>query len=213
MDSTLRQNRATASLITEEVLSSTIHGLGAVAGIVGLIFGLMNLSGPDYARVGFIVYCVSLVLLMAMSSLYHALIFSKARDVFLILDQSAIFLLIAGSYTPFILYLFSGWQMYAMLSLVWVTAVTGIVIRAALPMLAKRLGTGLYICFGWLAVLFIPQFSHLGLMIGGLIAIGGALYTIGAIIKATQKPFTHFGWHILVVIAATTHYIAIVILI
>jgi hemolysin III len=199
------------SKITEEVLNSAIHGVGAIAGIIGLAYGLLRASDNTSTSytVGFIIYGITLILLMTMSSLYHALIFSRARKVFQVFDHSAILLLIAGSYTPFILYLFSGWQQLLMLVLVWAIAITSIVLKAALPKFMKRFGVAIYISFGWLALLFLPQFKLLNQTTVILLVIGGLLYTIGAGIMAFKKPFTHVGWHIMVVAAATVHYMAI----
>ena len=210
MDEDYQETRTGAAKITEEVFNSTLHGLGALAGVVGLIFGILHSTSTSlHDKVGFIVYGVSLIMLMTMSSLYHALIFSKAKQVFQILDHSAIFLLIAGSYTPITLYLFDGWQRYALLSAIWSFAITCVILSAATPKIMKRFGVGLYIGFGWLALLFAPRFSSLSGTSATLIITGGVLYTAGAIIMALKKPFTHTGWHLMVVLAATSHYFAI----
>ncbi len=164
-------------------------------------------------KLSFIVYTASLFLLMSMSSLYHALLFSKAKRVFQILDHSAIFLLIAGSYTPITMHLFNGWQRYAIISLIWSFAITCVVLSASLPKFMKRFGVGLYIGFGWVALLFVPQFSHLNSTSSIFIILGGILYTAGAGIMALKKPFTHFSWHVMVVLGALAHYIAILSLI
>lgn len=214
MDEDYQDTRTGAVKITEEVFNSAVHGLGAIAAIIGLVFGILHgSSSPLHDKIGFIIYGVSLVILMTMSSLYHALIFSRAKRVFQVLDHSAIFLLIAGSYTPITMYLFDGWQRYAILTAIWVFAVTCVVFSAALPKLMKRFGVGLYIGFGWLALLFAPRFSSLGNPSASLIIAGGVLYTVGAIIMALKKPFTHTGWHVMVILAALTHYFAILTLI
>lgn len=210
MESMSVKTRPTGGKITEEVLNSTVHGLGAIAGIVGLIIGIITIQGSTRAMIGFIVYGVTLVILMVMSSLYHALYFSRAKKVFQKLDHSSILLLIAGSYTPFVLYLYSGWQLLLMLTLVWSIAVMGIVIKTAMPITAKRIGVGLYIGFGWLALLFAPRFSNLEGTVITLLITGGVLYTLGAAMMAFKKPFMHFGWHIMVVLAACMHFFAIV---
>jgi hemolysin III len=202
--------KLTALKLTEEVFNSSIHGLGALAAVAGLVFGLLNNSWSGTSRIGFVVYAASLVLLMTMSSLYHAFFFSKAKRVFQVLDHSAIFVLIAGSYTPFILYLFNGWQMYLMIVAVWGIATAGIVLEAVLPNLAKRIGVGLYIGFGWLAVFLVPYLSLLNWSVERLLIIGGLIYTVGAVIMAFKKPFTHVGWHLMVLVAASTHYAAII---
>ncbi len=210
MESVSVNTRPTAGKITEEVLNSTVHGLGAIAGIVGLILGIVTIQGSTSAKIGFIIYGVSLVILMTMSSLYHALYFSRAKKVFQKLDHSSILLLIAGSYTPFVLCLYGGWQMLLMLVFVWSIAVIGIVIKTAMPKTAKRIGVGLYIGFGWLALLLAPRFSNLGGTVATLLIAGGVLYTLGACMMAFKKPFMHFVWHVMVVLAACLHFFAIV---
>ena len=201
------------SKITEEVLNSTIHGLGAITGIIGLIIGLITFTGPMSVRVGFIIYGICLIVLMTMSSLYHALYFSRAKSVFQKLDRSSIMILIAGSYTPFVIYLFEGWQQITMLLLVWTIAIFGVVMQTCMPYFSKKYGSILYIGFGWLAILFFPRFSQLTGTVVILLITGGVLYTVGACIMAINKPFTHLGWHVLVLLAAVTHYFAIMMLV
>jgi len=197
--------------ITEEVFNSTVHGLAAIASIIGLVFGLLYISdSPLSDKIGFMIYASSLTLLMTVSSLYHALIFTRAKSVFQILDHGAIFLLIAGSYTPFTLHLLNGWQLFIALALIWSIAITGLVLKATIPDKMKRLGIALYIGFGWLAILFSAKLRELEWSILSLLILGGILYTLGAGIMAFKKPFTHVGWHIMVVLAAIAHYFAIV---
>jgi hemolysin III len=212
MDDIVEYRRPTTVNIVEEVLNSTIHGIGAIAGIIGLIFGLIHMttSENNILLIGFIIYGICLILLMSMSSLYHALKFTKAKSVFQKLDHSGILLLIAGSYTPFIIYLFEGWQMYTMLAFVWSIAVFGIGMKTAMPNLAKKVGVGLYIGFGWLALLLLPRFGQLGGSVTTLLVLGGLFYTVGAMFMAFKKPFVHVGWHVMVVLAACMHYAAII---
>jgi hemolysin III len=205
--------KPTAGKITEEVLNSSVHGLGAIAGIIGLIIGITTISGSMSLKIGFIVYGICLVLLMTMSCLYHALYFSRAKPVFQKLDRSSIMVLIAGSYTPFILYLFEGWLQIFMIALVWAIAIFGVVLQTTMPKLSKKYGSALYIGFGWLALLFIPRFSQLTGIIIVLLISGGILYTVGAGIMAINKPFTHVGWHVMVVLAAVAHYFAVILLV
>lgn len=137
--------RVGGAKITEEVLNSAAHGLGAIVALCGLLYGLSGFSGSASSRAGFITYAVSLFLLMLFSCLYHALYFSKAKRVFQIFDHSAIFLLIAGSYTPFILYLYSGWSLFLACVFVWVFAITGVVMKSTMPHLSKKTwGRALY---------------------------------------------------------------------
>ena len=204
------QNKTISALnITEEVFNSSIHALGALAGIVGLVLGLLTLSAPASFTASFVIYAVCLVLLMTMSTMYHALTFSRANKVFRILDHSGIFLLIAGSFTPFIVVLYSGWLQIVLLAVVWSLAAAGIALRASLPKAMSRFGVGIYIAMGWMGLVFVPKLSELPGQAIWLLAIGGVLYTIGAALLIIKKPFIHVAWHVFVVAAAATHFFAI----
>lgn len=198
--------------VTEEVFNSITHGLGAIAGIIGLILGLIFLNTSTALKTGYIIYCTSLIILMLTSCLYHALKFTKANKVFQFIDHSSIFLLIAGSFTPFIIYLFKGWQQGIILGLFWGLAIAGIVITITLvmPRSMKTTGVLMYIIFGWLALLFLPKIGMVTHPVLLLLFIGGILYTLGVVPFALKKPFAHFSWHLFVIAAACSHYFAIV---
>lgn len=195
--------------ITEEVISSATHGLGAVLGIIGLVLGLLTLAAPTAFTVSFVLYGICLITLMSVSALYHALLFTRAKGIFQVLDHSGIFLLIAGSYTPFIITLYGGWAQAIFLALVWSLATAGIVFKATLPSVMNRFGAGVYIALGWLGLIFVPKLHALPGRVMWLVVIGGLLYTIGASLLAIKKPFVHVAWHIFVVAAACVHYFAI----
>ncbi len=202
-------NAKTPLKIVEEVFSSLTHGLGAVLGIVGLIVGLIMLDASTAFTISFWVYSICLVLLMTTSSLYHALKFTRAAKVFQILDHGAIFLLIVGSFTPFIVAMYNGWPMTILLAFVWGLAIAGVALKAAMPKSMAKFGVGIYIAYGWLAILFTPKMSSLPTNVMWLLLIGGVLYTTGAIFLASKKPFMHVTWHVFVVAAACIHYFAI----
>lgn len=203
------KNVKTPLKIVEEVFSSLTHGLGAIFGVVGLIIGLVTLDASTAFTISFWVYSICLVLLMTTSSLYHALKFTGAARVFQILDHGAIFLLIVGTFTPFIVAMYSGWTMAVLLIIAWSLAITGITLKATLPKVMNKFGAGIYIAFGWLAILFVPKMSSLPPNVIWLLIIGGLLYTTGAIFLASKKPFMHVTWHVFVVAAACTHYFAV----
>jgi hemolysin III len=198
--------------IVEEIFNSIIHGLGTIAAITGLVLGIIFLIIPTSSKVGFIIYASSLIILMLASTLYHALTFTKANKVFRAIDHSSIFILIAGSFTPFIIYLYNGWQQILFLTIVWLIAAAGIVITntLVLPKNMKLVGVLIYIGFGWMALLFIPKMGLLNIYIISLLLVGGILYTVGTIPFAFKKPFAHFSWHLFVIGAACAHFFAIV---
>ena len=196
--------------IIEEIFNSIIHGLGAIAGIIGLVIGLLTINSSASFRLSFIVYGVSLVALMLFSTLYHALIFTRAKKVFRILDYSGIFILIAGTYTPIIASLYQGMAQILFISGIWLIAIAGITINATLPKFMKRIGTLVYILFGWIGIALIPKLSLMQTSVLSLIIVGGVLYTGGVIFFASKKPFMHFSWHIFVITAACVQYFAII---
>lgn len=207
------QNRSTTKLkIVEEIFNSITHGLAMIASVVGLVIGLMTLVLPTSFKIGFVVYCLSLIILMLVSTLYHSLTFTKAKNVFRFLDHSSIFLLIAGSFTPFIIFLYDGWAQVTFLFLIWSIAVFGIVVTNiyVLPRNMKITGVLLYIVFGWLGLMFIPKMSMLSTSVIWLLLLGGFLYTAGTIPFALKKPFSHLSWHIFVIAAASAHFFAII---
>jgi hemolysin III len=203
-------NKSTVKIV-EEIFNSILHGLGAIAAIIGLIIGAITIISDLSFKVGFYIYCASLILLMLMSCLYHALKFTKARKVFRALDHSSIFLLIAGSFTPFIIYLYTGWLQIMLLALTWAIAIAGVSLSTTiiLPKGLKKTNGALYIAFGWVALIFIPKMGLLSPLVILLIVAGGVLFTIGVIPYASKKPFMHFSWHIFVIAAACLHFFAI----
>jgi hemolysin III len=196
--------------IIEEVLNSLTHGLGAIAATLGLIFGLMSINGPSSYKIAFLIYAACLILLMTMSSLSHALVFSRAHKVFKILDESAIFLLIAGSFTPFVVTLFQGTSRAILLVIIWTMAGIGITTSAALPRLMVRAGMLFYLAFGWLGIIFIPKLHLIAAPVLWLLLSGGLLYTVGVLFYRSRKPFMHVGWHVLVLVASCLQYFAVI---
>jgi len=204
-------NRSAVNII-EEIFNSITHGLGLIAAIIGLVLGIIILTSPVEYKVGFIIYAASLILLMLASTLYHALTFTRANKVFRAIDHGSIFILIAGSFTPFIIYLYNGWMQAILLTVTWLIAVIGIVITTTivLPKNMKLTGTMMYIGFGWMGLLLIPKMGSLNASAVWLLLIGGILYTVGTIPFAYKKPFMHFSWHLFVIGAACAHFFAII---
>jgi hemolysin III len=198
--------------IVEEIFNSITHGLGAVAAVVGLILGVIFMTSTTAFRVGFIIYSCSLIILMLSSTLYHALKFTKANKVFRAIDHSSIFILIAGSFTPFIIYLYKGWAEMLLLVAVWLVAAAGIAVTTTLvlPKNMKLTGVMLYIGFGWMGLFLIPKMSLVNSTVIWLLFAGGVLYTVGTIPFVFKKPFAHFSWHLFVIAAACAQFFAII---
>lgn len=195
--------------IVEEVFNSVTHGVGTLLALAGLIFGLLTIAAPTIFMVGFIIYGASLMLLLTVSTLYHALSFSRASRVFLVLDHCSIFILIAGSYTPFVISLYEGWARIVILAVIWAIAIASIAVNASIPIVMNKASMLFYIGFGWMAVLLLPKLNELSSIVLWLVATGGVLYTVGAILMALKKPFFHLSWHMLVLAAATAHFFAV----
>ncbi len=197
-------------MVTEEVFSSITHGLGILAGAFGLVYGAFSLHAPTVFMISFYVYAASIVLLMLCSTLYHALSFTRANYVFEVFDHSSIYLLVAGSFSPFIMGLFTSRMAVFLLVLVWSVATLGIVVKIVLPRQAVRIGVLPFLLFGWIGVIFVPRLVALDVPAFWLLALGGGLYSAGVILLVSKKRFAHVAWHLFVIAAAGVHYVAVI---
>lgn len=157
-------------------------------------------------------FCLTIVVLYLASTLYHALPAGKAKRVFRVIDHVSIYLLIAGSYTPFTLGVLRGAWGWALFGVVWGLALVGIALKAAGKASHPVLSTGLYLLMGWLVVVAVdPMLARVpaaGLL---WLAAGGLCYTAGVAFFATDTrvPFGHLVWHVFVVAGTTCHYLAV----
>jgi hemolysin III len=151
-----------------------------------------------------------MIFLYLSSTLYHVLPESRAKRVFRVLDHVAIFLLIAGTYTPFTLGVLRGPWGWALLSIVWSLAVLGVTLKITGALWHPRLSTGLYLAMGWLMVIAIrPLWLKVPLPGILLLVAGGIAYTAGlAFYGAERKRYSHFVWHLFVVLGTACHYFA-----
>ena len=188
--------------------------LAIPAGIV-----VVALAQSARGRVGALVYAVALVALFGVSGFYHRLRWTDARRRLMQkLDHGTIFVMIAGSYTPVCLMALEGWLSWTMLAIAWVGATVGFVVAfTGQGRVARILRGTLYIALGWAAVIAVPQmWSQLSLAELVLIAVGGVLFTVGAVVLLTRwpDPFPrvfgyHEVWHTLVVAAVICQFVAI----
>jgi hemolysin III len=199
--------------IGEEIANSVTHGVGVVFSIAALIL-LVVVSvrnGDAWALASGIVFGISLILLYTGSTLYHALPFPRARRVFKIIDHSAIYLLIAGSYTPFCLVTLrndGGWWMFALL---WVFAAVGISTEGFWAYRPRWLSAVVYLLMGWMVVFMIqPVMANLDSTGLWLLVAGGLCYTLGTIFYAVKRvPYFHMVWHLWVLAGSACHVIAV----
>lgn len=199
--------------ILDNTFSAITHGIGfglAVAGLVVLIVTAAS-SGSPMKVVTFTIYGSCLVLLYLFSTLYHSLIFTKARNVFQIFDHSSIFLLIAGSYTPYSLVAIGGAWGWTLFGLVWGLTVIGIVYYIFNRGKHTIFDTIMYVFMGWLVILSGP-YLYVRLSPTGfwLLVGGGIAYTVGALMYTMRRiPYIHVIWHLFVMLASILMYFSI----
>jgi hemolysin III len=197
----------------EEIANSVTHGVGALASVVALPF-LVAAALPGGARsvVGNAVFGVSLLLLYVSSTIYHSLARNRAKRVFRILDHSAIYVLIAGTYTPFTLGVLRGTWGWILFALVWVLGVTGIALTASLGVRFPKASTAVYILMGWLIIVAIkPLIAHLPLAGLAWLVAGGVAYTGGVVFYGWGRlRYQHAIWHVFVLAGSICHFVAVV---
>ena len=200
-------------LITNEVLNAVTHGIGVVLSIVGFVFLLKKAdSGLHY--VSFIIYGVSLLLLFLASTLYHSLIFTKAKKVFQVFDHCSIYLLIAGTYTPYCLLYIKGTIGIVLLSIIWLAAIVGIVYKSLTLSKVKsvsKLSTIIYNVMGWAVVIALPSLYHSVGLKGLLLLVGGGVaYTVGSVFYSMKnRRYKHVVWHLFVMLGAMLMFFSI----
>ena len=198
----------------EEIANSVVHGVGAalaVAAVPLLVVSAVSRGGAAQVTANAI-FGATLVLVYLVSTLYHALARNRAKKVFRVLDHSAIYLLIAGTYTPFTLGVLRGAWGWALFGVVWALAVTGVALTGALGVRLPRLSTAVYIAMGWLIVVAIKPLISL-LPAAGLawLVAGGVAYTGGVVFYAWQRlRFHHAVWHVCVLAGSACHFVAVI---
>jgi hemolysin III len=197
----------------EEVFHSITHGVGSGLSIAGLtlLVVLAVLNGDVYKIISFSIFGATLVILYLSSTLYHGLQQPRVKKVFKIFDHSAIYLLIAGTYTPFLLVGLRGTSGWILLVIVWTIALIGITFKVLFIEKFQILSVISYLLMGWLCV-FVFKEMFASIPIGGIIwlAAGGFLYTVGVIFYALQKiPYMHAIWHFFVLGGSICHYFAV----
>jgi len=198
----------------EEIFNSISHGLGFLASIVGLVF--LTLFAVTYGNawhvVGFSIFGATLIILYLASTLYHSLTRTGAVRVMQAIDHSAIFLLIAGTYTPFMLTVMRSAAGWTVLGVVWGIAVIGILLKVFHFEKTHRIGLVLYLLMGWMIVLVffqvirtLPLFSLIMLFAGGIFYTAGTFFY-----KWDDLKFNHAIWHLFVLGGSVCHYFAVI---
>ncbi len=198
----------------EEIANSVSHGLGFLAALISapLLIITASRQGNTADIVGMTIFAATMVLMYLCSTLYHALPQESIKRIFRVFDHCSIYLLIAGTYTPFTLSLLSGAWGWIMLGSVWSLALVGIMLKTAGGMRFPKLSTALYLVMGWLIVFAVKPLwqamPHAGLywLLGG-----GLAYTVGVAFYATghRVRYGHFVWHLFVLVGTASHFIAV----
>lgn len=198
----------------EEIANSVSHGMALVAATAAVPVLVMASArhGTAVNIAATSVFAATMVLLYAASVLYHAIPHAAAKRLFRKLDHGAIFLFIAGSYTPFALGALTGPWGWTLLGLVWALAAVGVTLKALDRMRHPVLSTGFYLAMGWLAVIAVnPLLQAIPVAGVVLLAAGGLAYTIGVafFVLDSKLRYAHFVWHLFVVAGTACHYFAV----
>lgn len=187
--------------------------MGLAAALVATPFLIVNVlvRGDGLFIIGALVFVLTVILLYLASTLYHALPRGKAKHVFRLIEHSAIFLLIAGTYTPFTLGVLRGAWGWTLNILVWGLAVAGVLLKTVRGVRHPRISLALYVGMGWLLVVAIrPLWLRLpfpGMM---WLVLGGLFYTVGVVFFTSKRlRYAHFVWHLFVLAGTTCHFIAV----
>ena len=197
----------------EEIANSITHGIGAALSIAGLtlLVVLAVIYGDAWRVVSFSVYGSTLVLLYLASTLYHSVQHPKVKPILRIFDHAAIYLLIAGTYTPFTLVSMRGVWGWTIFGIVWALALAGIVFKLFFIGRFENLSTVAYVLMGWVVVIAFKEL-WVSLPMGGIIwlILGGVTYTLGVVFYAWEKlPYNHAIWHLFVLGGSLCHFFAI----
>ncbi|TCP28094.1 hemolysin III [Tenacibaculum skagerrakense] len=197
----------------EEFLNILTHGFGFFASVFAfmLLFLKAMVYNSFWESASFIVFGLSMLILYAASTLYHSAKNLEKRAKLKVFDHAAIFVLIAGSYTPFCIVALQstlGWNMFL---LVWFIALIGIVFKLFFTGKLKHVSTVMYVLMGWLVVFFIsPLMNSLSDLGANYLIAGGVFYTIGAILYSIKKiPYNHAIFHVFVLLGSFSHFWAI----
>jgi hemolysin III len=196
-----------------DILANAItHGVGAALAVAGMAYLIVvSTRGSASVVVGCSIFAGTLVLVYVCSTLYHSLVRTRARHLFHVLDHTAIYLLIAGTYTPFTLVSLRGPVGWTLFGIVWALAIAGAIFKSFAVDRFAVASVLVYLFQGWLVIFAMRPLVH---AIGprGLLwlAAGGAVYTLGIIFFALDRiPYFHAAWHLFVLVGSIAHYFAI----
>jgi len=202
----------------EEIANSILHGMGILLAIAGLVLlvlrsrGLLGgTAGGPLAVSSYVIYSAMLILMFLLSTLYHAIQHEGAKRVFQVLDHSAIYLLIAGTYTPLSLLGLGGVLGWIYFGIEWALAITGIVLYSVKRTAMRRVEVVVYVLMGWAIVLVLQQlWDCIPLISFVLLLAGGSIYTMGTFwYRRRHRRLSHVIWHVHVVGGAACHWLSL----
>ena len=197
----------------EEIANAITHGIGACLAIAALVMLIVfsAIYGTAWHVVSFSIFGVTLVLLYMASTLYHSLTHQKAKRVFRKFDHISIYLLIAGTYTPFCLAALQGWIGWTLFGIVWTCAILGTVFKSISIGKLEILSTIMYVLMGWVVIIAIkPLYDSMSINGFILLILGGVFYTAGTIFFVKDKiKYFHSIWHLFVLAGSVFHFFAV----
>jgi hemolysin III len=199
--------------VGEEIFNSITHGVGVLLSIVALVILVVSAAkyGDTWHLVSFTIFGSSLVLLYLASTLYHSFTKERVKNLFARFDHAAIFILIAGTYTPYLLTVLRGTFGWILFGIIWGLAITGVVIRSIYLTKFRKLMVAVYVIMGWMFVTaIIPMLNSLPAISIVFLFLGGILYSLGVIFYVWRNlKYGHGIWHLFVLAGSIMHFFSI----
>lgn len=197
----------------EEIFNSVTHGIGTLLSIAALVLLIVfaAIKGNAWHVVSYTIFGSTLVLLYLSSTLYHSFTKEKIKNLFVRFDHAAIFLLIAGTYTPFVLTALRGPLGWTLFGIIWALAITGVVIRSIYLTRFRKLMVGIYLAMGWMFLAaIVPMINNLPSTSLLFLFIGGGCYSVGVIFYAWRNlKYGHGIWHLFVLAGSIMHFFSV----
>jgi hemolysin III len=210
---TNKKSHYRALTLGEEIFNSITHGIGALLSLAGLVILTVFAvkKGDAWHVVSFTIFGTSMFLLYLSSTLYHSVTQAKIKNLFARFDHAAIFLLIAGTYTPYVLTTIRGPLGWTLFGIIWALAITGIVIRSIYLTRFRKLMMWFYVAMGWMFLIaVVPMVKNLPATSLTFLFIGAGCYSLGVIFYAWRNlKYGHGIWHLFVLAGTITHFFSI----
>lgn len=200
--------------LREEIFNSITHGIGTLLSIAALVLLVVfaSIKGNAWHIVSFSIFGTTLVLLYLASTLYHSFTKAKIKNLFARFDHAAIFLLIAGTYTPFVLTILRGALGWTIFGIIWGLAIAGVVIRSIYLTRFRKLMVGIYLGMGWMFLMaIVPMLRNLPTLSFIFLLLGGIFYSIGVIFYSWRSlKYGHGIWHLFVLAGSIMHFFSVI---